>query len=150
MIEVVGEKQTTPIFKKVFVNVTVGTVTYKWVVGNVSINLTGNNLQSFLDENEEVSLSNIRRNEYPQADLSETSAATELEKWTAWIAAGCNNPDGTVIEKVPFPGNHNALYDRPLNTREISQASRDAYKAATGDSEKLAIFEKIVFGKSGA
>lgn len=113
-------------------------------------NLSDQALQDYCDSKEEEWTLYILKDLYPQGDLSETAGATELEKFNNWIASGCKNPDETVIEKVPFSGNHDALYDRPLNTRKISNATRVDYKNAVTDNDRLAILEKIIFGNNGA
>lgn len=122
--------------------------------------LSGQNLQDYVDTHEERYKTEVLGHMYLQADLSETAGETELEKFTNWIANGCENPDrtdnkgnvtvGEVIEKVPFTGNHDALYDKPLNRGKISPESRAAYKNSATDSARLAILEKIIFGNDGA
>ena len=85
--------------------------------------LTGQDLEDWCDGREDIYQVEILRSMYPNADLSETAGDTELEKFTAWIAAGHTNPDGTVIEKVPFTNSHS--YTGNLNTRKLEELNTD-------------------------
>lgn len=64
--------------------------------------ISGGDLQSWCDAREDKFKIIILNEMYPGADYSDQPGDTELEKFTAWIVAGHENPDGTVITKVPF------------------------------------------------
>lgn len=129
-------------------------------------NLAGQALQDYIDAREDSYRLDILKDMYPGSIFGST-----VGDFTDWIIAGRKNPDtidaddktiiGEVIEKVPFASNHDALYDVPLNRKDISQETKDAYAtikadylAATTDAERIPILlsairelAKIILGK---
>jgi len=64
--------------------------------------LSGAALQTWLDNRASYYWYSILHTSYPGAEFSTFPGDNKLEQLQAWIAAGAENPDGTIIAKVPW------------------------------------------------
>ena len=89
--------------------------------------LDGQALTDWCNNREPIYQVEILKQMYLNADLSETAGDTELEKFTAWISNGCENPDGTVITKVPFINSHDLTGDMRARKLELINDEVNTY-----------------------
>lgn len=86
---------------------------YRFQVGDISVSLTTDQqVQDHLDSRkDELHLFCLKKT-YEGFDISEflIEGKTELEAFLDWIDAGCENPDGTVIENHFYAGTHPLRY----------------------------------------
>lgn len=64
--------------------------------------LSGAELQAHLDSQVDEYWCGLMRKEYREADLVQQPGETLRQAWERWIAAGCVNPDETVIERASY------------------------------------------------
>ena len=90
--------QTTPIDNDhrqwVFMTISVFDEDCKWVY-TAPANLSGDDLQSYLDANEGMYKRIVLRKMYKGSDVYNGT----LEELEAWVSAGCKNTDDEVISK---------------------------------------------------
>ncbi len=90
--------QTTPIENDhrqwVFMTISVLGEDCKWVYTAPS-NLSGDDLQSYLDANEDMYKRIVLRKMYEGSDVYDGT----LEELESWVSAGCKNADKKVISK---------------------------------------------------
>jgi len=84
----------------VFYTLTESAVDYR-CAANTPI-LSGAALQTYLDSKVLRFWYSILHTSYPGAEFSSFPGDNKLEQLQAWITAGAENPDGTVIKKVPW------------------------------------------------
>ena len=103
-ITINGTREINDEIQLVFFTLTVAGTDYR-MESNTPI-LSGQDLQNYFNSRTELYLHSLFHNVYPGADISEfeDEETTKVEQFQAWIAAGCVNPDGTVIDKVEWQG----------------------------------------------
>jgi hypothetical protein len=100
MVSISGKKPNNKEWQYVFISLEVdGDICCLTISAPV---LNDAELQTYCDSREDTYKLAIMTAMYPDAIYQSFEGETNLDKFKAWIAGGCVNPDGTIIEKVPW------------------------------------------------